>query len=57
MKIYVTGCKTRNGYKMHAPKFPYLSTVYIGYTRTQMQKQYRKDHGLKYKRIEWIIVE
>lgn len=54
--LYVTGCKTRYGYRMHAPTFPYTSTTYIGYTLKQMKKKYREDHGLKYKHIEWIIV-
>ena len=54
--IIVTGCKTRQGYKMRAPESPYLTTHYIGYTLRQMQQKYRQDHGLKYKRIEWIIV-
>ena len=48
--------KTRQGYKMHAPVFPYLSTHYIGYSLEGMKKQYRRDHGLRYKHIEWIIV-
>lgn len=54
--IYVTGCKTRNGYKMHSPEFPYKTTLYIGYTLEEMKKKFRQDHNLKYKRIEWIIV-
>ena len=41
---------------MHAPEFPYLTTLYIGYSMEAMKKKYRQDHGLKYKRIEWIIV-
>lgn len=55
--IIVTGCKTSRGdYRMHAPTFPYLTTIYIGYTLEGMKKQYRKDFNLKYKRIEWIII-
>ena len=54
--IIVTGCKTRQGYRMHAPEFPYLSTYYIGYSLKGMKKQYRQDHSLRYKHIEWIIV-
>lgn len=54
--LYVTGCKTKYGYKMQAPTFPYLSTQYIGYSLAQMKKKYREDHNLRYKHIEWIIV-
>ena len=54
--MIVTGCKTRQGYKMHAPAFPYLTTDYIGYALEGMKKKYRQDHGLRYRRIDWIIV-
>ena len=54
--IIVTGCKTRQGYKMRAPTFPYLTTHYIGYALEGMKKTYRQDYDLKYKHIEWIIV-
>ena len=56
--MYVTGCynKEHGWYTMHSPKFPYTSTVYIGYTLEGMKKKYREDHNLKGKYIEWIIV-
>ena len=54
--IIVTGCKTKMGYKMHSPTYPYLTTHYIGYTLTAMKRKYRQDHGLQYKHIDWIIV-
>ena len=56
--MYVTGCynKEHGWYTMHSPKFPYTSTVYIGYTLDKMKKKYREDHNLKGKHIEWIIV-
>ena len=54
--ITVTGWKTKLGYKMHSPTYPYLTTHYIGYTLAGMKRQYRQDHGLKYRHIEWIIV-
>lgn len=56
--MYVTGCynKEHGWYTMHSPKFPYTSTVYIGYTLDRMKKKYREDHNLKGKHIEWIIV-
>ena len=54
--MIVTGCKTRQGYKMHAPTFPYLTTHYIGYSLEGMKRKYRQDNGLKYRRIEWVIV-
>ena len=54
--ITVTGWKTKQGYKMHAPTFSYLTTHYIGYSLEGMKRQYRQDHGLQYKRIDWIIV-
>ena len=54
----VTGSynKVNGNFKMHAPKFPYDSTTYVGYTLTEMKKKYRADHGLERKHIEWIIV-
>lgn len=56
--LFVTGTynKINGAYKMHAPFFPYESKVYIGYTFKQMQRKYRQDYNLKYKRIEWIII-
>ncbi len=55
--MYVTGYKlSSGGYRMHSPNFPYLSTVYIGYSLEGMKKKFRKDHNLKYKHITWIIV-
>lgn len=54
--IIVTGWKTKQGYKMHAPAFPYLTTHYIGYSLEGMKRKFRQDHGLRYKHIEWIIV-
>ena len=54
--IIVTGYKTKQGYKMRNPMYPYLTTHYIGYTLAGMQRQYRQDHGLRYKHIDWIIV-
>lgn len=54
--IIATGCKTKLGYKMHSPTYPYSTTHYIGYTLTAMKRKYRQDHGLQYKHIEWIIV-
>lgn len=47
--MIVTGWynKVTGAYRMHAPEFPYLTTVYLGYTRKQMEQKYRKDHGLK----------
>lgn len=37
--MIVTGSynKVTGAYKMHAPEFPYLTTVYLGYTRKQME--------------------
>lgn len=56
--MIVTGSynKVTGAYRMHSPVFPYKATVYLGYTRKQMEQKYRKDHGLKGKHIEWIIV-
>ena len=54
--IIVTGCKTKLGYKMHSPESPYLTTHYIGYSLEGMKRQYRQDHGLRYRHINWIIV-
>ena len=54
--MIVTGCKTKQGYKMHSPAFPYFTTHYIGYTLEDMKRKYIQEHGLKYKHIEWIIV-
>lgn len=54
--LYATGTCTNGNYKMHAPTFPYETTVYVGYTLNEMKRKYRQDHGLKYKRIEWIIL-
>jgi len=56
--LMVTGTynKVNGYYKMHAPNFPYQTTVYIGYTLEGMKRKYRQDHNLKYKRIEWIII-
>lgn len=54
--IIVSGWKTKLGYKMCAPESPYLTTHYVGYTLEGMQRQYRQDHGLRYKHITWIIV-
>lgn len=55
---YITGTynKKSNSYKMHAPDFPYNSTVYIGYTLEQMKNKYREDNNLKGKHLEWIIL-
>lgn len=57
--IYATGTKnkTNGNYKMHSPKFPYDSVVYVGYTEKEMKRKYRKDFNLEYKHIEWIILE
>lgn len=58
MKKIATGTYNpeTGAYKMHAPEFPYHTTVYIGYTLEGMKQKYRADHDLKYKRIEWIIL-
>lgn len=56
--IYATGTKNKvNGnYKMHSPKFPYNTIVYVGYSETAMKRKYREDFDLKGKHIEWIIL-
>ena len=56
--ITTTGVlSSHNGhFVMHAPEFPYDSTVYIGYTLKQMQKKYRENNNLQGKKIKWIIV-
>ena len=54
--MIVTGCKTRQGYKMRAPESPYLTMHYIGYSLEGMKWKYRQYHGLRYKHITWIIV-
>lgn len=56
--MIVTGWynKVTGAYRMRDHEFPYLTNVYLGYTRKQMEQKYRKDHGLKGKHIEWIIV-
>lgn len=56
--IYATGSynKEHGYFTMHEPKFPYNSTVYIGYNLKQLKQKYREDNNLKYKRIEWIIL-
>lgn len=56
--IYATGTynKTTGTYTMHAPKFPYDTTTYVGYTEKEMKKKYRATFGLERKHIEWIIL-
>ena len=54
--IIVTGWKTKQGYKVRAPESPYWTTHYIGYSLEGMKRQYRQDHSLRYKHIDWIIV-
>ena len=56
--MIITGTynKINGHYRMQSPKFPYFSTVYIGYSLDGMKRQYRKDNNLKYKHIEWLIL-
>lgn len=57
--IIATGTHSKhNGiYRMHSPYFPYSSIIYSGYSRREMVKQYRNEFNLKYKRINFIILE
>lgn len=56
--MIVTGYynKVHGYYRMNSPTFPYDTTTYIGYSFKEMKQKYRKDHNLRYKHIEWIIV-
>lgn len=55
--ITITGCRLNNGgFKMHAPTFPYTSTVYIGYSEAEMKRKYRRDFNLVGRHIDWVIL-
>lgn len=56
--IYATGTYNKNSgtYTMHAPKFPYDTIAYVGYTEKEMKKKYRAVFGLERRHIEWIIL-
>ena len=43
---------TTQGIELHISGYPYMQ--YIGYTEKQARQLYRKQYGLKYKKITWL---